>query len=167
MNERDADFTWFFRSQYPLVARTVFLVLRDAERSDDIAQDAFLALFARWKRISRYERPELWVRRVAIRMAVRASGRERSRAQRERDAVTAIPQAGVGSADPDLLRAMLSLPRAQRVAIVLFYFEDRPAAEIGTILGCAESTARVHLSRARRRLAELLDDHEEETSDAT
>ena len=48
------------------------------------------------------------------------------------------------------------MPTAQRAAIVLHYYEDRPVAEIASILGCAEATARVHLHRGRKRLAELL-----------
>ncbi len=64
------------------------------------------------------------------------------------------------------MRAIRLLPPAQRAAVVLFYFEDRPAGEIARILGCAESTARVHLVHARARLAELLHEHGEETTDA-
>jgi RNA polymerase sigma-70 factor (ECF subfamily) len=45
------------------------------------------------------------------------------------------------------------------VAVVLHYFEDRPVAEIADVLGCAPATARVHLHKARPRLASLL--HEE------
>jgi RNA polymerase sigma-70 factor (ECF subfamily) len=44
----------------------------------------------------------------------------------------------------------------QRAAIVLFYFEDRPVSEIAEILDCAPSTAKVHLHRARKTLAERL-----------
>ena len=63
------------------------------------------------------------------------------------------------------MRAIGQLPPAQRAAVVLFYFEDRPAGEIARILGCAGSTARVHLVHARARLAELLHEHGEETTD--
>lgn len=45
---------------------------------------------------------------------------------------------------------------SQRTAVVLFYFEDRPVAEIADLLGCAPATARVHLHKARRRLAATL-----------
>jgi RNA polymerase sigma-70 factor, ECF subfamily len=44
----------------------------------------------------------------------------------------------------------------QRAAVVLFYFEDLPLSEIASILRCSEATVRVHLHRARKRLAELL-----------
>jgi DNA-directed RNA polymerase specialized sigma24 family protein len=79
VNELDADFTAFFRAEYPALVRSLYLVLHDREQARDIAQDAFVQLFARWRRISYYERPEAWVRQVAIRMAVRASRRERRR----------------------------------------------------------------------------------------
>jgi RNA polymerase sigma-70 factor (ECF subfamily) len=58
--------------------------------------------------------------------------------------------------DLDLIRALKQLPTQQRAAVVLYYFEDRPTAEIAHILGCSESTATVHLHKARKRLAELL-----------
>jgi RNA polymerase sigma factor (sigma-70 family) len=59
-------------------------------------------------------------------------------------------------ADVDVLRAIRDLSGMQRAAVVLFYFEDRPLAEVADMLGCTESTARVHLHRARKRLAEIL-----------
>ena len=56
----------------------------------------------------------------------------------------------------EVFAAVRALPTNQRVAVVLHYFEDRPVAEIADALGCAEATARVHLFKARQRLASLL-----------
>jgi RNA polymerase sigma factor (sigma-70 family) len=162
MRERESEFTWFLQVEYPQVVRTVHLILRDAGRAEDVAQEAFLALYVRWPRISRYERPDLWVRRIAIRLAMRVAGRERIRVHREDSAPTATPLPDPTSADPDLVRAIRTLSPAQRAAVVLFYFEDRPAVEIARILDRAESTVRVHLAHARTRLAELVG---EETTD--
>jgi RNA polymerase sigma-70 factor (ECF subfamily) len=66
--------------------------------------------------------------------------------------------------DVDLMRAVAQLPAQQRAAVVLFYFEDRPVAEIVDLLGCTESAAKVWLHRARRRLAELLQEEVEDVS---
>jgi RNA polymerase sigma-70 factor (ECF subfamily) len=44
----------------------------------------------------------------------------------------------------------------QRAAVVLYYWEDRPIAEIAHALGVSESTVKQHLHRARRRLAQIL-----------
>ena len=153
MTERELEYAWFFRTEFPSVLRTVFLILRDRGRAEDIAQDAFMQLYTHWRKVSRYERPEAWVRRIAIRMALRQQKRERMRTVLERAAVgPALDRA----TDPDLAEAMKSLSPTQRAIVVLYYYEDRPTAEIVEILGMSQSTVRVHLSRARRHLAELL-----------
>ena len=48
VRERDAEFTEFFRAEYPGLVRTLYLVTRDREQARDIAQEAFIQLFARW-----------------------------------------------------------------------------------------------------------------------
>jgi RNA polymerase sigma factor (sigma-70 family) len=40
------------------------------------------------------------------------------------------------------------LPRRQRAALVLRYYEGLPDAEIAEVLGCAVGTVRAHISRA-------------------
>lgn len=149
----DATYAAFFREEYAQVVRIVYLIQRDRARAEDIAQDAFIQLLANWTKVAGYDRPEAWVRRVAIRLAMRGVRRDRLWAiVRER-----ISQPRPESApDLDLADAVTRLPGNQRAAIVLFYYEDRPVAEVAAILGCAEATARVHLHRARRRLADLL-----------
>jgi len=154
----DAEFAGFFQAEYPALIRSMYLIVRDEEQARDLAQEAFVLLFSRWRRISHYERPDAWVRRVAIRMAVRAVRRERLRRRLEQEFDAAPPS---GPLDLDVLRAVAKLPGAQRAAVVLFYFEDRPVAEVADILACSEVTAKVHLHRARKRLAELLGAEEE------
>jgi RNA polymerase sigma-70 factor, ECF subfamily len=166
VSERDAEFTAFFRAEYAGLVRTLFLITRDREQARDMAQEAFAQLFARWRRISHYERPDAWVRRVGIRMAVRASKRERNRARLERELDFATFPKPV---DLDVIRAVDQLPSSQRAAVALFYLEDRPVSEVAEILGCSQMTAKVHLHRARKRLAELIGEREliEETEDVS
>ncbi len=142
-----------FRAEFPAVMRTVYLISHDGHRAQDITQDAFVQLLRHWDKVSRYERPGAWVRRVAIRLTMRAVRRDRLRSGLERDA---LPAELPGPVDIDVLRAIRALPRMQRAAVVLFYFEDRPVAEVADIMNCSNATARVHLHRARARLAELL-----------
>jgi RNA polymerase sigma-70 factor (ECF subfamily) len=153
VRDAEADYSWFYRGEYPHVVRTVFLILHDRQLAEDITQDAFVQLYAHWNKVSNYERPDAWVRRVAIRMAIRQLKRERMRSVLERETGSPSIQPTV---DVDLLRAMRELPVTQQVVVVLFYFEDRPIAEIEHILGTSEGAVKMALSRARRRLAELL-----------
>ncbi|OGO53554.1 MAG: hypothetical protein A2V84_01190 [Chloroflexi bacterium RBG_16_70_13] len=153
----EAEFGAFFVEAFPRVTRTVALMLHDARRAEDVAQDAFVQLLKNWDKISRYERPDAWVRRVAIRLAMRALRRDRLWSLVKADVRQPMP---LQPRDLDVTDAVRRLPGMQRAAVVLFYYEDLPIADIAQALGCAEPTARVHLHRARRRLAELL--HEED-----
>jgi RNA polymerase sigma-70 factor (ECF subfamily) len=159
--EQEAAYSAFFRAHFANVTRTIHLIVHDQLRAEDLTQDAFLALLRDWPRLSAYDRPEAWVRRVAIRLAMRG---------RRRDALWLavrglfVPRADGPGPDPDLQAAVARLPTAQRVAIVLHYYEDRPVAEIASLLGCAEATARVHLHRGRQRLAVLLGDEGDDAS---
>jgi len=66
------------------------------------------------------------------------------------------PPLPVEPLDLTVLDAVKQLSPMQRAAIALFYLEDRPIAEIADLLGISVSTCTVHLTRGRRRLAELL-----------
>ncbi|MDP9185523.1 MAG: RNA polymerase sigma factor [Actinomycetota bacterium] len=153
MQEKELEYSWFFRIEFPSVLRTVFLILRDRGRAEEIAQDAFMQLYVHWRKVSAYERPEAWVRRIAIRMAVRQQKRDRLRTLLEHAAAEPPRDRAAGL---DLGEAMRDLTPTQKAVVVLYYYEDRPTAEIVEILGMSQSTVRVHLSRARRHLAALL-----------
>ena len=127
--------------------------MHDRQRAEDVSQEAFAQLYSHWTKVAGYQRPDAWVRRVAIRMAVRMASREQRRPDLER---VVAPPVEAKPQDVDLVRAVRLLPPQQRAAVALYYFEDRPLPEIAHILDCAEPTARVHLVKARRRLSELL-----------
>ena len=54
------------------------------------------------------------------------------------------------------LEAMMALPRKDRLALHLFYYEEYSTAQIARITGEKEGTVRSRLSRARERLRVLL-----------
>ena len=56
----------------------------------------------------------------------------------------------------DLQRAINSLPRQQRVAIVLYHYVDLPVSDIATVLGKSTGTIKSTLHDARRNLADRL-----------
>ena len=157
---RHADFDALFVAQFPRVAHTVSFILHDRARAEEITQDAFLRLLQHWRTVSRYDRPDLWVRRVAIREATRERGRDRRRTELHAVAGPEAPPvpdpAAVTATHTDVMVALQQLPPRQRAVVVLFYYEDRPMDEIATILGCTPSTAWNHLRAARQRLATLM-----------
>lgn len=58
--------------------------------------------------------------------------------------------------DSDIIEIVKALPQKYRVVIHLFYYEQLSVEEISNILGLKASTVRTHLTRARKRLNEML-----------
>ncbi len=148
------EYEWWFRAAYPRILRTVSQIVGDRTAAEDVTQEAFLRLLQHWRTASGYEQPDAWVRRVAIRMAVRQAKREQRRRHVERQPA---PMSGSGGTpDADLAEAIMKLSPMQRAAIVLFYFDDLPMKQIARTLMVSESTVKQHLHRARLRIADLL-----------
>jgi RNA polymerase sigma factor (sigma-70 family) len=161
---RDAqrvEFEWVFRSTYPSVLRTTYLILHDRGRAEEVTQDAFLRLCERWRGVARIDQPGAWVRQVATRAAIR-----QAKLRRLRFSPTSAdePSDWDHLPDVDLARAIGSLPAQQRAAVALYYLEDLPVDEVARVLDVSTSTVKQHLHRARARLATLLSEVAEEVS---
>ena len=151
------EFAELFAATYSQVVRTVWFVIHDRAAAEEIAQDAFTELFRDWPRLRDFDRPDLWVRRVAIRKAQREASRRSRRIVLEQAAGTGpLVEDGVQLPDPELMAAIRALPAKQRAIVVLFYLEDRPMDEVADLVGCSTSTGFVHLHHARKRLAATL-----------
>lgn len=163
MRKRDQEeFERVFRSAYRAVLQTASLVLQDRGRAEEVTQDAFLRLYERWGGAVTFERPEAWVRKVAVRDAVR-------RAKRERvvPVMALVDRQPTGDRLPDidLLRAVGALPPQQRAAVALYYLEDLPVDEVADLMQVAPATVRQHLFKARSQLAERLGEPQEVVGD--
>jgi RNA polymerase sigma factor (sigma-70 family) len=148
-------FDALFRREFGPITRTAYLIVGDWEVAREIAQDAFVQVLRHWKKVQEMESPGGWVRRVAIRHAVRS----RRRDARGRSLLRTVTPGLVEELQPlasDVREALLTLPRQQRAVIALYYLEDQPVAEIAALLGCSEGTVKTHLSRGRAALAKQL-----------
>jgi len=152
VRQRDEAFEGFFIAEQPLVLRTVRFIVGDTQTAQDVTQEAFYKLLLHWRKVSQYERPGAWVRRVAIRLAMRA---RRARIDSREVAVESDITSEV-TRRVDVREALQHLTPRQCAAVVLFYYDDRPVEEIAMLMDCSEGTVKTHLHRARTRLAAML-----------
>ena len=168
VDERDASepkvtrtdresFDAFFLSEYRRVVALAVALCGRRNVAEEIAQDAFVAAFRHWSKISRYDDPAAWVRRVAANLAT-SSLRRRSREARALLRLSGRRGEVVEPTieDTAFWNAVRKLPRRQAQCIALHYLEDLRYAEIATVLEIAEATVRVHVHAARRALATQL-----------
>jgi RNA polymerase sigma-70 factor (ECF subfamily) len=153
---RRGSFEEFYTTELP---RLVALArgLAPAHLAEDVAQEAMLVAYRRWREVSELERPDLWVRRTCANLAVSQFRRRMA----ELRAVTRLsgrrpPPAELSESGEQFWAAVRSLPQRQAQAAALRYVYDMPLAEIAATLGTSEGTVKQHLSRARHTLASTL-----------
>jgi RNA polymerase sigma-70 factor (sigma-E family) len=156
------EFDTFFRTTYPAVVAVAHSMTGDRHLGEEIAQEAFIAAHRRWAKVRHLDRPDLWVRRVAINRCTSTWRRKlierRANRQVVAGAPTAVDDRGPGGAEQAALwEAVRSLPDRQLSVVVLHYVDECSTAEIGELLGCSASTVQTHLARARERLGRLLE----------
>ncbi len=161
----DDDFAEFYRASYRRMVALVAAMTGDQGQAEDIAQEAFARALTRWPQVARYDLPEAWVRRVAIRLTVDAVRRAR-RAGRLSALLAAGQRGPAQHHDPlaatALSVALLRLPLPQRQVLVLHYLADLTVEEIARDCGVSASTVRNRLAAARDRLERELKERDEE-----
>ncbi len=161
--------------------RIAYQYLRDAAEADEAVQDAFVKVFSH---IGSYREAwpfEVWFTRILINGCL---DRRKARVRRERwlvpspaEGIEDIPQdrrgaagmfgspSGDGNPEARLLgrerRARMTaaidrLEGRQRTVFMLCHYGDCTPREVSAMIGLNESTVRVHLFRAARKLRALL-----------
>lgn len=147
------DFDDFYAANYADLVVQIYAYFGDRQEAQDVVQEAFTRALARWRRLSGYEDPGAWVRRVAWNLATSRWRRTRT-ALRHLAGFRAEPV--VEGPSPDrvaLVEALAALPATLRRAMVLHYLADLPVAEIAAREGVAEGTVKSWLHRGRAALA--------------
>ncbi len=153
----DRDFEELYQASYRSVLRTVVLLTPSVEDAHDVVQEAFARALARWSRVKALDRPEEWVRRVAVNAALDLGRRETTRRRLlPRLWARSEPVAGPTGASVDVVRALQQLRPAHRRAVVLHYLLDLDVASIAAETGRPASTVTTDLARGRAALAALL-----------
>jgi RNA polymerase sigma-70 factor (ECF subfamily) len=155
--------------------RLALYLLRDASEADEAVQDTFVKVFTH---ITTYREDlpfEAWFTRI---LANTCRDRQKARRRRERWEVVGVGRTDQGGSAADLaqapgenpeqallgserrrelMRAVDTLPRRQRDILLLCHVEGQSPREVGEMTGLTESTVRVHLFRALRKLRGALE----------
>ncbi len=150
--------------------RLAYSYLRNHADADEAVQDAFVRVYTHLSSYREELSFEVWFTRILVNLCL---DRLKNRARRERwlapghdisvELDVLVPAAGRGSPTPEELlmrrefrarvaQAVSRLPKRQRDVFMLCHYDHRSFREVGAITGLRESTVRVHLFRAIRKL---------------
>jgi RNA polymerase sigma-70 factor (ECF subfamily) len=153
-------FDHLVRARLPRVLRLALSILGQEADAADVVQDAFVLAWRELPRLRDVDRFDAWLSRIVVnacrdrqRRRWRASIREIPSHQLDPDTAPAPGSSGdeVESADT-IRRAFARLNADQRSLLVLHHLEERPVAEIASVLRIPEGTAKWRLHRARQAL---------------
>ncbi len=159
---RIVSFEAFYRDNYRQILGVAIALTSSVAEAEDLTQEAFMTAHRRWDRISQYEMPGAWVRRVLLNKAT--SLRRRWGAEMRAMARIGSPDLESPDLSPEsneLWRHVRALPRRQQQAIALHYVAQLSMDEIADVMGCSTGAVKSHLHRARESLRGPLEDWRE------
>ncbi len=170
-NDLRSGFVDLVRMYGPTVYSVAFRLTHSPIEAEDLSSECFLRAFRALQGFPRERvltlEPRAWL--LTILLNTWRNGLRNGSRRVQEVGMAELPEqsdAGAGVEEQVLrretnfeLRQMLScLPPAQRAAVVLRHVAGLPIAEISSILGCREGTAKSHVSRGmtalRRKYAE-------------
>jgi len=139
------------------VFRSVYSILKEAGRAEEVTQDVFLKM---WQVLPDYDgRASLstWLYTIARNTSLSAL---RAESYRKTLAIEDFkPPAtnwGTGPQQLEIKQLVQRLPEVQQQVITLFYLQDRSVEDVAQMLDLPEGTVKSHLHRARRALADMV-----------
>jgi RNA polymerase sigma factor (sigma-70 family) len=152
------------RRAMTIALRIAIPLSRNRDDASDVAQDVALDVLRSLDQLRDPAAFDAWVRRIAVRHAVRAARtRSRQRAAIARAHIAADELVRAEPVDHDALiasrralaEALANLPARQAAALILKYVDDLTDREIAEALGCRRGTANALLSRGRAALRQV------------
>jgi RNA polymerase sigma-70 factor (sigma-E family) len=152
------SFTAAFEAHYDDTVGLAYLLCGNRQRAEDATAEAFAKMLRRWSRV---DNPGAYVRRAVVNEI--NSRFRRLRLERQQDQRRHGDDRGQRAHDDEIadreavLEALGALPRRQRTAVVLRYYEQMTEAEAADVMDCAVGTVKSNTARGLDRLRVLLE----------
>ena len=143
---------------------SVWRITRNPDDADDAFQDALTKIWKQFDKIKQHPNPQALILRICANSAYDTI-RRKNRYRKLEELYSLEYHEKQASSDELVLKnerkeeifwAISRLSRNQASAVLMRFIQELPYSEIALALGCAESTARRHIARAKGRLHKLL-----------
>lgn len=163
MNED--DYTALIAPIRHRMVNCIWRIVANADDTEDVLQEVLISIVRRFEKIRAHENPTALILRMCINHAL-------DHARRRKVVLVAIEDAPGKALVHDapapatllirqqeraaVLEALCRLPRREAEAVQLVAVEDQPYLDAAKAMHCRESTVRVLITKARRRLRAML-----------
>ncbi|MGQ0831309.1 MAG: RNA polymerase sigma factor [Microthrixaceae bacterium] len=137
-----SDAEAFSREVWPRLYRNVALYCGDDAVAEEVAQEALARAWERWPTVAAAESPTAWVHRVAFNLATSHFRRRATERRARKRIAPTTPLDGPDATALVVRAAVATLPKRQRAALVLRYFDDLSVEDTAAAMGCAPGTVK-------------------------
>ena len=155
--ERPGTFEEFFESERDGLFGALVLITGDRYEAEEVAQDAFLAVWERWDRVSDMDNPAGYLYRTAMNVFRRRRRRAALAVRKTVRLVQAEDVFAAADARQVVAKALAELTRGQRAALVLTELLGFSSEEAGRALGVKPVTVRVLASQGRAAMKQRME----------
>ncbi len=160
MSDHDASYIEFVTAHQARLRRIAYAVCWDADRAEDVLQDAFVKLYLSWPKVRKQGVEEAYTRRIIINADIDERRRpwRRHRATASDEQLAQLPATATLPVEDrsELLEAVRRLPAMQRRTVVLRHLVGLSVEETAAELGVGAGTVKSHTSRALAALRDTL-----------
>jgi RNA polymerase sigma-70 factor (sigma-E family) len=159
--DADQAVTALYGANYRSLVRLAVLLVRDVGTAEEVVQDAFIAMHGGWQRLRDPDKALAYLRQSVVN---KSRSVLRHRAVVEKYAPKGLPDAPsaengaiVEFERSAVIKALSTLPRRQREALVLRYYADLSEAEIAHAMGISRGAVKSHTARGMAALRGVLE----------
>ena len=145
------------------VLRMCCVLLKDYHLAEDVAQETFIQVMDKYETLEDPASEKAWIMKIAVNRCKN----EMRRRWFKRESLDSFPE--LSGKDPyehvdnndRIFRAIKQLPTKYKEVILLYYYQELSAAEIGTILNINETAVLQRLKRGREKLKKEMEEADE------
>lgn len=152
-----------------MVYRMAYSLVKNKYDAEDIHQEVFVRYIGKRPKFASEDHEKAWFLRVTVnlcknlwktawRQKVVSLGDDLEENIEGIEGNRGDPEAAEALQENAVIEVVKKLPQKYRVVIHLFYYEELSVEEIAGVLKMKPATVRTHLTRARKKLKDLLEE---------
>lgn len=151
-----AQITGLVEKYGDMLLKISYTYLKNKADAEDSVQEIFVRIIEKKPDWKDENHTKNYLIRTAVNICKNRLTSFWQRNKRSVDDICDVPFYDDYNTDSSVLKAVMSLPEKERIAVYMYYYEGYKSAEIAHLTNKSDAAVRTYLMRARKKLKEML-----------
>ena len=155
----DAEFLRAFNEYFNLLSRIAYSYTLNKFDAEDVVQEVFIKFYRAHKTFNNNLDEKYWLIRITINQSLDCIKQRKNKKEVliGDEYINNLPETSdADEKHEEIRKCVLSLKDSYKNIIILYYYDDYSIKEIANILKISESNVTTRLSRAKKKLKEII-----------